>query len=46
LKDQARHAREVGDEWVDSLRVTVRRNPLSAVAAAMAIGALIARMKR
>jgi ElaB/YqjD/DUF883 family membrane-anchored ribosome-binding protein len=46
VKDQARHAREKGDEWVDGLRATVRRNPLSAVAAAMAIGALIARITR
>jgi len=46
VKDQARHAREMGDEWVDGLRATVRRNPLSAVAAAMAIGALIARITR
>lgn len=46
LKDQARQVREKGDEWTDSLRATVRRNPLSAVAAAMAIGALIARSTR
>lgn len=46
LKEQARHAREKGDEWADDLRVTIRRNPLSAVAAAMAVGALIARITR
>lgn len=46
LKDQARHVREKGDEWADDLRATVRRNPLSALAAAMAIGALIARITR
>ena len=46
LKDQARHVREKGDEWADDLRVTVRSNPLSAVAAAMAVGALIARITR
>jgi len=46
LKNQARHVREKGDEWADGLRDTVRRNPLSAVAAAMAIGALIARITR
>ena len=45
LKDQARHLQEKGDEWVDDLRATVRRNPLSAVAVAMAIGALIARIR-
>jgi ElaB/YqjD/DUF883 family membrane-anchored ribosome-binding protein len=46
LKEQARHVREKGDEWADGLRATVRRNPLSAVVAAMAIGALIARITR
>lgn len=46
VKDQARHVREKGDEWADDLRATVRRNPLSAVAIAMAIGALIARITR
>lgn len=46
LKDQARHAREKGDAWADDLRTTVRRNPLSAVVASMAIGALIARITR
>ena len=46
LKNQARQAREAGDEWVDGLRVTVRRNPLAAVAAALAVGALIARFTR
>lgn len=46
LKAQAQHAREKGDEWANDLRATVRRNPLSAVAAAMAVGALIARVTR
>lgn len=46
LKNQAKQARETGDEWVDGLRVTVRRNPLAAVATALAIGALIARFTR
>lgn len=46
LKDQARHVREKGDEWTDDLRASIRRNPLSAVISAMAIGALIARITR
>ena len=46
LKELAQHVREKGDKWADDLRVTVRRKPLSAVAAAMAIGALIACIKR
>lgn len=46
LKDQAQHVREKGDEWANDLRATVRRNPLTAVAVAVAAGALIARLKR
>lgn len=46
LKAQARQARETSHEWADGARGTVRRNPLSAVAAALAIGALIARLTR
>ena len=46
LQEQARHLREKGDEWTDDLRVTIRRSPLSAVVAAMAIGALISRITR
>lgn len=40
------HARDVGDEWAESLRVTVRENPLAAVATALAVGVLIARLTR
>ena len=43
LKEQARHAREAGDEWTADLRSTVRRRPLTAVATALAIGALLSR---
>jgi len=46
MKDQARHARQMGDEWADSLRGTVHRNPLTALVAAIGIGALIARITR
>ncbi len=46
LKEQARHARDKGDEWAEDLRTTVRRNPLTAVFASVAIGALIARITR
>ncbi|MCK7497745.1 MAG: hypothetical protein MZW92_48515 [Comamonadaceae bacterium] len=38
--------REKGDEWTDSLRETVRDNPLAAVATALAVGMLIARLTR
>ncbi len=34
------------DEWVESMRGTVRSNPLASVAAAMALGLLIARVTR
>lgn len=34
------------DEWTASLRATVRSNPLVAVAAAVALGAVIARVTR
>jgi ElaB/YqjD/DUF883 family membrane-anchored ribosome-binding protein len=34
------------DEWAESLRSTVRAHPLMALAAALAIGALVARIKR
>lgn len=46
LQMQARQAREMGDAWADSLRLTVRRNPLATVATALAIGALVARITR
>lgn len=38
--------RETRDEWVGSVRSTVRANPLASVAAAFALGALIARLIR
>jgi ElaB/YqjD/DUF883 family membrane-anchored ribosome-binding protein len=46
LHARADHAREVGDEWAESLRSTVRENPLAAVATALAVGLLIARLTR
>ena len=47
--NQSLHARtddmrEMGDEWADSVRSTVRENPLAAVAAAVAIGILVAKL--
>jgi hypothetical protein len=41
--DQLRGTR---DEWVESLRTTVRGNPLASMAAAVALGAVIARITR
>jgi ElaB/YqjD/DUF883 family membrane-anchored ribosome-binding protein len=38
--------RDTRDEWVDSVRTTVRNNPLASIAAALALGAVIARITR
>lgn len=38
--------RETGDEWVEGVRTTVRCNPLASVAAALALGVVIARITR
>jgi len=46
VRSQVHHAREVGDEWTESLRGSVRNHPLAAVATALAIGAVIARLTR
>lgn len=43
---RADKAREMGDEWAESLRGTVRDNPLAAVAAALALGVIIAKLSR
>lgn len=49
--EEALHAktdqlRDLRDEWVESLRTTVRDNPLVSVAAALALGVVIARIFR
>ena len=49
--EQALHAktaqlRETRDEWADGVRARVRDNPLSCIAAAAVLGALIARLTR
>jgi len=46
LQARADHAREVGDEWAEAVRGTVRENPLAAVGVALAVGVLIARLSR
>ena len=46
LHDRAGQARELGDEWTESLRTTVRDNPLATVAAALALGVIIAKLSR
>ena len=44
LHARADQARDMGDEWTESLRSTVRENPVAAVVAALAVGVLLARM--
>ncbi|MGK2951828.1 MAG: hypothetical protein ACSLEZ_05520 [Thiobacillus sp.] len=38
--------RDIGDQWAEGVRTTVRGNPLVFVAAALALGAVIARITR
>ena len=46
LHGRAEQAREVGGEWAETLRCTVRENPLAAVGTALALGVLVARLLR
>lgn len=46
LHDKAQQWRATGDEWAEGLRGTVREHPLAAVAAALAVGVVIARLAR
>jgi len=46
LQTKTDQLREKRDVWVEGTRSTVRRNPLAAVAAALALGAVIARITR
>jgi ElaB/YqjD/DUF883 family membrane-anchored ribosome-binding protein len=46
LHMRADEMRELRDEWTESLRCTVRENPLAAVGVALAVGLLIARLSR
>jgi ElaB/YqjD/DUF883 family membrane-anchored ribosome-binding protein len=46
LSQKAQDARELGDEWTESLRSTVRDNPLTALVTALAVGVLVARLTR
>jgi ElaB/YqjD/DUF883 family membrane-anchored ribosome-binding protein len=41
---RAEQVKAMSDEWAETLRTTVRDNPLAAVATAMALGVLIARL--
>ena len=46
LHQRADDMREWRDEWTESLRSSVRENPLAAVGVALAVGFLIARLSR
>jgi hypothetical protein len=46
MHDGAERARQVGDEWVEDLRGTVRDRPLASLAAALALGMVISRLIR
>lgn len=46
LQDGIAAARDTGEEWAENLRTTVRENPLAAIAAAAALGMLVARLTR
>lgn len=46
LHDKADQFRATGDAWAESLRASVREHPLAALAAALAVGVVIARLAR
>ena len=46
LHAKAEQLRDTGEAWFESLRRTVRSSPLAAVAAAVLLGACIARIRR
>lgn len=46
LQAKTGQLRDSRDEWVESVRTTVRGSPLVTIAAALALGALIARITR
>lgn len=46
LNEKAVQLRETRDQWADSVRTKVRDNPLMSIAAAVALGAVFARLAR
>src|SRR5215471_1694142 len=46
LQERSDRARETADEWAESLRCTVRENPLASLGVALAVGLLLARLAR
>lgn len=46
VQARAGQLRQTGEEWTDSLRSTVRANPLTAVGVALAVGMVVSRLTR
>jgi ElaB/YqjD/DUF883 family membrane-anchored ribosome-binding protein len=46
LRAKTSQLRERGDQWVDGTRGSIRKHPITAVAIALAVGAVVARMAR
>jgi ElaB/YqjD/DUF883 family membrane-anchored ribosome-binding protein len=44
VRQRAREAGDLGHEWADSLRATVRDHPLASIAIALAVGVLVSRL--
>ena len=44
LRQKADQAADLKDEWTESLRMTVREHPLTAIGAALALGVILARL--
>lgn len=44
LHERSGQAREMGEEWTESMRNTVRENPIAAVVTALVAGLVIARL--
>jgi len=44
LHERADQMRDIGGEWIDSMRTSVREHPIAAVGIALAVGMLVARM--
>jgi len=45
LQQRAAQAQELSAEWVDTLRATVREHPLATLAAGVALGMLVSRLR-
>lgn len=43
-QQRAREVSELGHEWAETLRATVREHPLASLAAALAVGMLVSRI--